>query len=111
MYFNLKVCITHITLLRVVSDLLHITNNSQVILLSLLDLSLFNCIDHNILLQRLKITFGIDGKALQWIKSVLTETTQQIYYNCGTSSVGGLPFDLMGLYLDLCFIFCTLMRF
>ena len=60
-------------------------------LLGLLDLNAaFDCVDHNILPWRLNTAFGIDGTALQWIKSFLTERTQQIFYNGHLSSVGRL---------------------
>jgi hypothetical protein len=52
-----------------------------VTLLGLLDLSAaFTFVDHNILLRRLHIAFGIDGIALQGIKSFLTKQIQHISY-------------------------------
>jgi len=54
----------------------------------------FDCVDHDILLWRLNAAFGIDGTALQWIKSFLIERTQQIFYNGHLSSVGRLPFGI-----------------
>jgi len=38
--------------------------------------------------------FGVDGTALQWIKSFLIERTQQIFYNGHLSSVGRLPYGV-----------------
>jgi hypothetical protein len=82
---------TETALLRVISDLLRAVDNRRVTLLGLLDLSAaFDCVDHEILLRRLNIAFGIDGLALQWIESFLTERTQQISYNGHLSSVGSL---------------------
>ena len=50
-------------------------------LLGLLDLSAaFDCVDHDILLCRLRIKFSIDGSALDWIRSFLLGRTQQVYY-------------------------------
>ena len=49
--------------------------------LGLLDMSAaFDCVDHSILLQRLKRNFGISGLALQWLTSFLTDRTQQVTY-------------------------------
>ena len=48
----------------------------EVTLLGLLDLSAaFNCVDHDILLQRLENVFGLAGMALGWIRSFLTDRT------------------------------------
>ena len=47
--------------------------------LALLDLSsAFDTIDHEILIKHLKITFGIDGTALKWIESYITDRTQKV---------------------------------
>ena len=44
--------------------------------LVLLDLSAaFDTVDHDILLKRLQTSFGIDGVALKWFQSYLTERT------------------------------------
>ena len=86
---------TETALLRVISDLLSAADNRRVTLLGLLDLSAaFDCVDHDILLWRLNTAFGIDGTALQWIKSFLTERTQQICYNGHLSSVGRLLYGV-----------------
>ena len=54
----------------------------------MLDLSAaFDCVDHTILLQRLRIGFGLTDVALKWIVSFLTERTQQIAYNGDLSSI------------------------
>ena len=82
---------TETALLRVVSDLLRAADNKKVTLLGLLDLSAaFDCVDHAILLQRLTNRFGIVGTALDWIKSFLSDRTQQVSYNHRLSSVGHL---------------------
>jgi len=41
----------------------------------------FDCVDHSILMQRLQSTVGLAGVVLDWIKSFLSDRTQQISYN------------------------------
>ena len=50
-------------------------------LLGLLDLSAaFDCVDHDILLRRLRFKFGICGPAVDWISSFLSGRVQQVFY-------------------------------
>src|SRR3989441_6086033 len=70
---------TETVLLKVMSDVLSSADRGAVTLLGLLDLSAaFDTVDHEILLRRLKITFGIDDSALSWITSFLSDRTQQV---------------------------------
>jgi len=47
--------------------------------LTLLDLSAaFDTVDHDILIERLQASFGIDGSALQWFQSYLLGRTQYV---------------------------------
>lgn len=65
---------TETTLSRVFSDLLLITDSGRSAVLVLLDLSsVFDLVDHNILLTRLEHMVGIKGSALGWFKSYLSE--------------------------------------
>ena len=73
------------------------TDRRQVTLLGLLDLTTtfccsdlrsvfylsaaFNCVDHNILLQRLQIGLGLSDVVLGWIQSFLTNRTQQVTFS------------------------------
>jgi len=56
---------TETALLRVLSDIYAAADKQEVTLLGLLDLSaVFDCVDHDILLRRLRQSFGIGGVAL-----------------------------------------------
>ena len=55
----------------VLSDLLDAVDCDDTALLVLLDLSAaFHSVDHGILLERLRVTFGVDNLALDWFRSV-----------------------------------------
>jgi hypothetical protein len=73
------------------SDVYDAADSQKVTLMGLLDLSAaFDCVDHPILLQRLSQTFGIHGAVLGWIRSFLTDRTQQVTYGGHTSSISRL---------------------
>ena len=58
---------TETALLRVVNDLLQASDSGCVSILSLLDLSAaFDTTDHNIIITRLRSTFGCSGTVLEW---------------------------------------------
>ena len=49
---------------------------NSALLIAMLDMSAaFDTVNHEILIKRLNMTFGITGKALQWFKSYLTDRT------------------------------------
>ena len=86
---------TETALVRVQNDLLRAVDRKQGIILVLLDLSAaFDTIDHDILLSRLRENIGIDGLALDWIKSYLSNRTQSIYAGKMSSSKCSLPFGV-----------------
>ena len=61
---------TETALLHITNCLLESTDQGRVSILSLSDLSAaFDTVDHSILLERLRTTFGISGSALQWLRS------------------------------------------
>ena len=63
---------TETALLKVLADIYGAIDRQQVTLLGLLDLSAaFDCVDHDILLRRLRHEFGICGTALEWLASFL----------------------------------------
>jgi len=81
---------TETVLLRVWSDVLTSADTREVTLLGLRDLSAaVDCVDNNILLQRIEVTFGLKDTVLDWVHSFVTGHTQQVTY-CGPwSSVTG----------------------
>jgi retron-type reverse transcriptase len=63
---------TETAVLRVLSDILQAVDRGDVASLILLDLSVaFDTVDHDIMLQRLQVSFGIVGAAHQWFQSYL----------------------------------------
>ena len=72
---------TETALLRVLSDVDAAIDRQDVTLLGLLDPSAaFDCVDHDILVDRLQQSFGICDVALAWIKSFLRGRTLQVSY-------------------------------
>jgi len=81
--------------LRVLSDIYEAADRQDVTLLGLLNLSAaFDCVDHDILVRRLKQSFGIYGTALEWLQSFLHGRTQQVCYNGQLSAVVELLFGV-----------------
>ena len=77
---------TETALLKITNDLLFTLDNNDISLLSLLDLSAaFDTIDHEILLNRLNISFGISDSALSWFHSYLFDRSSSVSI-CGLSS-------------------------
>ena len=84
---------TETALLRVISDLLNSMDKRKVTLLGLLVLSAaFDCVDHDILLSRLERTYGIEGLAIEWIRSYLVDRTQQVAFRGQLSGILRLSF-------------------
>ena len=73
-------------MLRVVSYALTAADRRHVTLLGLLDMSAaFDCVDHQLLLQRLEKHCGLHGSVLRWMTSYLAGRTQKVLYS-GLSS-------------------------
>ena len=82
---------TETALLKVLSDSFLAADEGSVTLLGLLDLSAaFDTVDHEILLHRLRHSFGISEKVLAWITSFLNGRTQQVEYHGIKSAMGVL---------------------
>ena len=81
-------CSTETALLKVTSDLCGSMDNGNVSMLVTLDISAaFDTIDSSILFDRMKLYFGVDGKALCWIKSYLDQRSQYVKLNGVASPV------------------------
>ena len=75
-------------LIRAQDDILKAIDSHPGVLLLLLDLSAaFDTVDHEILLGRLSSGFGIKGKALDWLRSYLTDRTQLVKVDDASSTV------------------------
>ena len=86
---------TETALLKIINDLLYALDDGNVSLLALLDLSAaFDMIDHSILLHRLYHEFGIQGMALDWFSSYLTNRTQSVSIDCYMSQPATISFGV-----------------
>jgi len=78
---------TETALLKVMSDIMASTDKGNITLLGLLDMSAaFDTVDHHILLDRLEVSYGLKGHVLSWLRSFLSNRTQQVLMN-GSSSL------------------------
>jgi hypothetical protein len=87
---------TETALLCTLDHVFHSAKDHKSTILVSLDLSAaFDTIDHSILLNRLRSTFGISGTALQWITSYLTNRSQYVKIGNSSSnlkaSISGVP--------------------
>ena len=70
-------------------------DDRQVTLLGLLDFSAaFDCIDHSMLLECLRSDVSLTDSFLDWVRSFLTDRTQQIAYSGQLSSVQSVLFGV-----------------
>ena len=68
---------TETALVRIQNDILRATDNQEVTILLLLDLSAaFDTVNHAILINRLEKSVGIKGNALKWFVSYLNGRRQ-----------------------------------
>ena len=78
---------TETALIKVKADILNAIDNKEVVCLVLLDLSAaFNTVNHQILLERLKIMFGLTGTVINWITSYLSGRFQNVVVGNANSS-------------------------
>ncbi len=73
---------TESAITKLLSDLLDAIDNADTAILALLDLTAaFDSVDHDILLERLRISFGMSDLALNWFRSYLSGRTRVV--RCG----------------------------
>lgn len=78
---------TETALIRIQNDILTAIDNRQCIFLVLLHMSAaFDTVDHSVLLHRLADRYGIQGQALEWVQSYLTDRKQFVLVNGGRSA-------------------------
>ena len=78
---------TETALAFVFSELISALDDSNLALMALLDLSAaFDCVDHDILLSRLNITYGIGNTVHSWMSSYLSGRIQSVRVD-GASSL------------------------
>ena len=71
---------TETAVLKVLSDILLALDSGKLALLSLLDLSAsFDSVDHDMLLQRLQMSYGLGGNVIAWFASYLSGRTQYVW--------------------------------
>jgi len=67
--------------MKVTGDILRILDSGDLATLALLDLSAaFDTVDHDVMLCRLRVSYGLTGVSLQWFTSYLLGRTQHIRY-------------------------------
>ena len=83
---------TETALLKITDDIYAGFSGHQSTILVALDQSAaFDCIDHSTLIHRLDRTFGVTGKALDWMRSYLRDRSTFVRWKHNSSSV--FPLD------------------
>jgi len=79
---------TETAVLHVLSEILTAADRGDFSALVLLDLSAaFDTVDHEVLLKRLDISYGVTGCALKWFQSYLCGRTQHVRLGLTKSSI------------------------
>ncbi len=84
---------TETTLVKITNDLLLASDQGCISFLVLLDLSAaFDTIDHDILIDRLQNYTGIQGQALRWFRSYLSDRYHFVYLNGEASQISPVTY-------------------
>ncbi len=86
---------TETALVKITNDLLLASDQGCISLLDLLDLSAaFDTIDHDILIDRLQNYTGIQGQALRWFRSYLSDRYHFVYLNREASQLSPVKYGV-----------------
>uniref|UniRef100_A0A8C2JFA8 Reverse transcriptase domain-containing protein n=1 Tax=Cyprinus carpio TaxID=7962 RepID=A0A8C2JFA8_CYPCA len=86
---------TETALVKITNDLLLASDQGCISLLVLLDLSAaFDTIDHDILIDRLQNYTGIQGQALRWFRSYLSDRYNFVYLNGESSHLSPVKYGV-----------------
>ena len=86
---------TETAVLRVQNDILESIDDGKCVFLVLLDLSAaFDTVSHDTLLNTLSARFGVQGSALAWIKSYLTNRSQSVLVSGSYSDPAHLKYGV-----------------
>ncbi len=86
---------TETALVKITNDLLLASDQGCISLLVLLDLSAaFDTIDHDILIDRLQNYTGIQGQALRWFRSYLSDRCHFVYLNGESSQLSPVKYGV-----------------
>uniref|UniRef100_A0A8C1X7T0 Reverse transcriptase domain-containing protein n=1 Tax=Cyprinus carpio TaxID=7962 RepID=A0A8C1X7T0_CYPCA len=86
---------TETALVKITNDLLLASDQGCISLLVLLDLSAaFDTIDHDILIDRLQNYTGIQGQALRWFRSYLSDRYHFVYLNGESSHLSPVKYGV-----------------
>ncbi len=86
---------TETALVKITNDLLLASDQGYISLLVLLDLSAaFDTIDHDILIDRLQNYTGIQGQALRWFRSYLSDRYHFVYLNGEASQLSTVKYGV-----------------
>jgi len=86
---------TETAVLRVLADILLAVDTGDLALLTLLDLSAaFDTVDHETLLDRLRVSYGLCGSVHRWFRSYLSGRAQ--FVRCGSlqSAIGAVLYGI-----------------
>ncbi len=86
---------TETALVKITNDLLLASDQGCISLLFLLDLNAaFDIIDHDILIDRLQNYTGIQGQALRWFRSYLSDRYHFVYLNGEASQLSPVKYGV-----------------